>query len=58
MAVAKRIDGCGLRMAGLLTFLDPPRPDTKRTIERAKMQGVMVKMITGDHAAIAKVREL
>lgn len=22
-------------MAGLLTFLDPPRPDTKRTIERA-----------------------
>jgi len=41
-------------MAGLLTFLDPPRPDTKRTIERAKEHGVGVKMITGDHTAIAK----
>ena len=39
---------------GLLTFLDPPRPDTKETIERAMMQGVLVKMITGDHRAIAR----
>ncbi|KAG2442954.1 hypothetical protein HXX76_003029 [Chlamydomonas incerta] len=41
-------------MAGLLTFLDPPRPDTKRTIERALEYGVDVKMITGDHLLIAK----
>lgn len=39
---------------GLLTFLDPPRPDTKQTIEDANKYGVMVKMITGDHLLIAK----
>ena len=41
-------------MVGLLTFLDPPRPDTKDTIERANQFGVEVKMITGDHLLIAK----
>lgn len=39
---------------GLLTFLDPPRPDTKQTIEDATNYGVAVKMITGDHLLIAK----
>ena len=34
---------------GLLTFLDPPRPDTRQTIEDANHYGVAVKMITGDH---------
>jgi H+-transporting ATPase len=38
---------------GILTFLDPPRFDTKRTIERATEFGVGVKMITGDQKAIA-----
>jgi H+-transporting ATPase len=41
-------------MAGLLTFLDPPRPDTKQTIADARKNGVAVKMITGDHLLIAK----
>ena len=27
---------------GLLTFLDPPRPDTKQTIENARLYGVQV----------------
>lgn len=35
-------------LLGMLTFLDPPRPDTKRTIEQALENGVDVKMITGD----------
>ena len=35
---------------GLLTFLDPPRPDTLQTIEDAKRYGVAVKMITGNTA--------
>ena len=39
---------------GILTFLDPPRHDTKETLDRAKKLGVEVKMITGDHVAIAK----
>ena len=38
---------------GILTFLDPPRPDTKHTIDCANDFGVSVKMITGDHRAIA-----
>mmetsp|Transcript_12052 Transcript_12052/g.21478 ORF Transcript_12052/g.21478 Transcript_12052/m.21478 type:complete len:965 (+) Transcript_12052:165-3059(+) len=41
-------------MLGILTFLDPPRPDTKLTIERARVHGVEVKMVTGDHQVIAK----
>ena len=39
---------------GILTFLDPPRPDTKHTIDCAADFGVNVKMITGDHRAIAE----
>jgi len=39
---------------GLITFLDPPRPDTADTIANAHTLGVKVKMITGDHLAIAK----
>ena len=41
-------------IVGILTFLDPPRPDTKNTIEKAWENGIFVKMITGDHAIIAK----
>ena len=41
-------------LLGLLTFLDPPRPDTKETVHRAMAYGVQVKMITGDHRAIAQ----
>jgi H+-transporting ATPase len=63
-----RLGACGIRslavarydtesgkwkMQGLLTFLDPPRPDTKQTIEDANKYGVQVKMITGDHLLIA-----
>ncbi|KAG2499212.1 hypothetical protein HYH03_002792 [Edaphochlamys debaryana] len=55
LAVAKTDSQDGpWRMAGLLTFLDPPRPDTKQTIDRALEFGVDVKMITGDHLLIAK----
>jgi hypothetical protein len=38
----------------MLTFLDPPRPDTAETLRRAREYGVDVKMITGDHKAIAR----
>lgn len=44
----------GWKMMGLLTFLDPPRADTKKTIEDAQKYGVAVKMITGDHLLIAR----
>ncbi|WIA12441.1 hypothetical protein OEZ85_012477 [Tetradesmus obliquus] len=54
LAVARTDDEGKWRMLGILTFLDPPRPDTKDTIEKAMEYGVDVKMITGDHAVIAK----
>ena len=54
LAVARSDESGPTAMMGLLTFLDPPRPDTKQTIARAMMQGVAVKMITGDHQAIAQ----
>lgn len=41
-------------LTGMLTFLDPPRHDTKETIARARALGIEVKMITGDQIAIAK----
>merc|ERR1719456_68976 len=53
IAVAKTDKNEVWRMMGLLTFLDPPRPDTKWTVEKAVDYGVAVKMITGDHLLIA-----
>lgn len=53
LAVAKTNDNDEWEMLGLLTFLDPPRHDTKETIHRAMAYGVEVKMITGDHLLIA-----
>ena len=39
---------------GLLALYDPPRDDSAETIKTANDMGVDVKMITGDHTAIAK----
>src|SRR5947208_10770729 len=36
---------------GILPLLDPPRPDSKTTIARAREYGVQVKMVTGDNVA-------
>lgn len=53
LAVAKTNEADEWEMIGLLTFLDPPREDTKSTIHRAIAFGVEVKMVTGDHLLIA-----
>ncbi|CDS03438.1 Putative H-transporting ATPase [Lichtheimia ramosa] len=47
-------EGLGFKLIGLLPIYDPPRSDTKETIDRAIELGVQVKMITGDQLAIAK----
>jgi H+-transporting ATPase len=39
---------------GLIPLFDPPRDDSAETIKTAQNMGVNVKMITGDHTAIAK----
>jgi H+-transporting ATPase len=54
LAVAKTNENDDWVMLGILTFLDPPRPDTLQTIQDARHYGVIVKMITGDHLLIAK----
>lgn len=38
----------------LLPLFDPPRHDTKETIERCKEKGISVKMVTGDQLLIGK----
>jgi len=53
LAVAKTDPNGNWKFLGILTFLDPPREDTKDTIERAMAYGIPVKMITGDHLKIA-----
>jgi H+-transporting ATPase len=42
------------RFLGLLPLSDPPRDDSARTIDETRRMGVAVKMVTGDHLAIAK----
>jgi len=39
---------------GLIALHDPPREDSAETIKTAQSMGVKVKMVTGDHEAIAK----
>lgn len=39
---------------GVLPLYDPPREDSKTTIENAGQMGVNVKMVTGDQIAIGK----
>ncbi len=39
---------------GLIPLFDPPRDDTLRTVRHAKDMNVKVKMVTGDHTAIAR----
>ena len=39
---------------GLIALDDPPREDSAQTIATAESMGIKVKMITGDHVAIAK----
>jgi H+-transporting ATPase len=39
---------------GVLPLFDPPREDSKPTIETARKMGVNVKMVTGDQVAIAR----
>jgi H+-transporting ATPase len=42
------------RFLGLLPLFDPPREDSAATIDETRNMGVNVKMVTGDHIAIAK----
>src|SRR5262245_47593853 len=54
LAVARSEDGgTTWALLGILPMFDPPREDSKATIEHARAKGVQVKMVTGDDTAIA-----
>ncbi len=42
------------RFLGVLPLYDPPREDSRVTVETAQEMGVKVRMVTGDQLAIAK----
>ncbi|PVU99623.1 hypothetical protein BB559_000538 [Furculomyces boomerangus] len=41
-------------LVGMISLLDPPRPDSAETIAKCHDMGVTVKMVTGDQLIIAK----
>jgi Mg2+-importing ATPase len=46
-------DEHGLCLAGLLVFLDPPKPDAAAALRRLADLGIAVKVVTGDNPAVA-----
>jgi len=53
LGVAKSDNNGKWQYLGLIGLFDPPREDSAATIIEAKKLGVNVKMVTGDHIAIA-----
>ncbi len=54
LGVARSADGgTSWTFLGILPMFDPPRDDSKETIDKAAEKGVRVMMITGDDTAIA-----
>ncbi len=54
LGVIKGDEAGNWQFVGLLAIYDPPREDSAETIKTAQKMGLNVKMVTGDHIAIAK----
>jgi H+-transporting ATPase len=50
----KHVDDKKFDLIGLIPLFDPPREDSKSTIEDAHKLGLDIKMVTGDNTAIAR----
>jgi len=54
LAVGKKSGDAPLVLIGLIPLYDPPRTDSRQVIADMRDYGVRVKMVTGDHIAIAR----
>jgi len=54
LGVARTENHAKWNYVGLIGLYDPPREDSANTIKTAESMGVDLKMVTGDHVAIAK----
>ncbi len=54
LGVARSDESGKWRFLGLLPLFDPPRDDSAETIATTQDMGIDIKMVTGDHEAIAK----
>lgn len=54
LGVARTTDDETWQFLGVLSLYDPPREDSADTIHEARKHGISVKMVTGDHIAIAR----
>jgi H+-transporting ATPase len=54
LGVARSVSKNKWDYVGLIPLYDPPREDSAITLKQAQKMGVNVKMVTGDHTAIAK----
>lgn len=54
LGVARTDDVGKWRFLGLLPLFDPPREDSAATIAATRRMGLDIKMVTGDHEAIAR----
>ncbi len=53
LAIARQDNEDGQwKFLGIMTVLDPPRPDTKDTIAKAKLFGVEVRAVCGVHSRV------
>ncbi len=54
LGVARTDESGHWRNLGLLSLFDPPRPDSAKTIAETEAMGLDIRMVTGDHTAIAR----
>ncbi|MBU2548892.1 MAG: plasma-membrane proton-efflux P-type ATPase [Proteobacteria bacterium] len=54
LGVARRDESGAWNLLGIIPLFDPPREDSRPTLDTAREMGIHVKMVTGDQTAIAK----